>query len=193
MNHGGDAAEQVVRLSLEGFEVIARLTGTAAKHTALMLMATLKQEEKTKGKHSITKMIKSGKELSVFSIQNKDLKSFCNEAKRYGVLYCVLKDKKDKSKTATIDIIARREDLPKIQRIVDRFGLAKVDKAEIVGNGSNPSIAKTDKNHLSRQDCYTPDIMEDKKTSVIEKIKSLKQKYVQHSITKKDKTKSKER
>ena len=31
MNTGGDAAEQVVRLSLEGFEVAAKLTGTAAK------------------------------------------------------------------------------------------------------------------------------------------------------------------
>ena len=31
MNNGGDAAEQVVRLSLEGFEVAAKLTGTAAK------------------------------------------------------------------------------------------------------------------------------------------------------------------
>lgn len=30
MNTGGDAAEQVVRLSLEGFEVAAKLTGTAA-------------------------------------------------------------------------------------------------------------------------------------------------------------------
>lgn len=31
MTNGGDAAEQVVRLSLEGFEVAARLTGSAAK------------------------------------------------------------------------------------------------------------------------------------------------------------------
>ena len=27
MNNGGDAAEQIVRLSLEGFEVAVRLTG----------------------------------------------------------------------------------------------------------------------------------------------------------------------
>ena len=34
MNNGGDAAEQVVRLSLEGFEVAAKLTGSAAKNVA---------------------------------------------------------------------------------------------------------------------------------------------------------------
>ena len=33
MNNGGDAAEQVVRLSLEGFEVAAKLTGSAAKNS----------------------------------------------------------------------------------------------------------------------------------------------------------------
>lgn len=66
MNNGGDAAEQVVRLSLEGFEVAARLSGSAAKNIALLLVSVLKQEQKTKGKARLTNMIKSGKELKVF-------------------------------------------------------------------------------------------------------------------------------
>ncbi len=44
MTNSGDAAEQVVRLSLEGFEVAARLTGSAAKNIALLLASVLKQE-----------------------------------------------------------------------------------------------------------------------------------------------------
>lgn len=51
MNNGGDAAEQVVRLALEGFEVAARLSSSAAKNIALLLVSVLKQEQKTKGKH----------------------------------------------------------------------------------------------------------------------------------------------
>ena len=35
MTNGGDAAEQVVRLSLEGFEVAAKLSGAAAKNIAV--------------------------------------------------------------------------------------------------------------------------------------------------------------
>ena len=84
MNNGGDAAEQVVRLSLEGFEVAARLSGSAAKNIALLLVSVLKQEQKTKGKARLTNMIKSGKELKVFSIPQKDLKKFTEQAKRYG-------------------------------------------------------------------------------------------------------------
>lgn len=99
MNNGGDAAEQVVRLSLEGFEVAARLSGSAAKNIALLLVSVLKQEQKTKGKARLTNMIKSGKELKVFSIPQKDLKKFTEQAKRYGVLYCVLRDKNTKERT----------------------------------------------------------------------------------------------
>ena len=83
MNNGGDAAEQIVRLSLEGFEIAAKLTGSAAKNVALLLVSVLKQEQQTKGKARLTNMIKSGKELKVFSIPNKDLAQFTKQAKRY--------------------------------------------------------------------------------------------------------------
>ena len=48
MNNSGDAAEQVVRLSLEGLEVAARLSGSAAKNIAILLVSVLKEEQKTK-------------------------------------------------------------------------------------------------------------------------------------------------
>ena len=132
MNSGGDAAEQIVRLSLEGFEVAAKLSGSAAKNVALLLVSVLKQEHQTAGKARLTNMIKSGKELKVFSIPNRDLKKFTERAKRYGVLYCVLRDKNTRGDDVPVDIIARAEDASKIQRIVDRFELGKVDKAAIV-------------------------------------------------------------
>ena len=115
MNPGGDAAEQVVRLSLEGVEVAAKISGAGAKNIALLLYATLKQEQKTKGKARLTSMLKSGKELKVYTITNKDLAKFSQEAKRYGVLYCVLKDRKNTDPNAAVDVIARAEDASKIQ------------------------------------------------------------------------------
>ena len=123
MNNSGDAAEQVVRFSLDAFEVVAKLSGTAAKEVALLLISIMKEEKKTSGKARLTNMLKSGKELKVFSIQQKDVKKFVEHAKKYGVLYCVLKDKDNGSPEAAVDIIARAEDASKIQRIVERFEL----------------------------------------------------------------------
>ena len=131
MNNGGDAAEQVVRLSLEGVEVAAKITGNGAKNIALLLFATLKQEQKTKGKARLTSMLKSGKELKVYTITQKDLPKFSQEAKRYGVLYCVLKDRSNRDPNAAVDVIARAEDASKIQRITERFRLATVDRASV--------------------------------------------------------------
>ena len=132
MNTGGDAAEQIVRMSLEGFEVAAKLTGAGAKNIAVLLYTILKEEQKTKGKARLTSMLRSGKELKVFTIKNEDLKRFTQEAKKYGVLYCVLADRKNKDPKAEVDVIARAEDASKISRIVERFNLASVDTASIV-------------------------------------------------------------
>lgn len=148
MNNGGDAAEQVVRLSLEGFEVAAKLTGSAAKNVALLLVSVLKQEQQTKGKARLTNMIKSGKELKVFSIPNKDLAQFTKQAKRYGVLYCVLRDKSAKGDDVPVDIIARAEDASKIQRIVERFEIGKVDKAGVITQAEQD---KADREAVARE------------------------------------------
>ena len=49
MNPSGDAAEQVVRMSLEGVEVMAKITGVGAKEIGLRIFTAVKQEQKTKG------------------------------------------------------------------------------------------------------------------------------------------------
>ncbi len=129
MSYSGDAAEQVVRMSLETGEVAVKLAGTGAKQLAILLYAILREQKKTKGKTRLTNMLRSGKELKVFAVKDTDLQLFCREAKKYGVLYCVLKDR-DATDGIT-DIMVRAEDASKINRIFERFDLATVDMAEI--------------------------------------------------------------
>ena len=129
MSYSGDAAEQVVRLSLETGEVAVKLAGEGAKQLAILLYAILREQKKTKGKTRLTNMLRSGKELKVFAVKDTDLQFFCREAKKYGVLYCVLKDR-DATDGIT-DIMVRAEDASKINRIFERFDLATVDMAEI--------------------------------------------------------------
>ena len=142
MNTGGEAAEQIVRMSLEGFEVAAKITGAGAKNIAILLYSILKEEKKTKGKARLTSMLRSGKELKVFTVKNADLRKFTQEAKKYGVLYCVLADRKNKDPNAEVDVIARAEDASKISRIVERFDLASVDTASIVTEAEKSRDAK---------------------------------------------------
>lgn len=161
MSYSGDAAEQVVRMSLQGAEVAAKITGEGAKHIAVLLYAILKEQNKTKGQVRLTNMLKSGKELKVFAVKDEDLNRFCTEAKKYGVLYCVLKDKN--ATDGITDIMVRAEDASKINRIFERFQLATVDigsikneiekeqtKDSIVLKGEkSPFQAKTEKSRPS--------------------------------------------
>ena len=71
MNTSSDAAEQIVRISLQGFEVTAKVAGSGAKDIAALIVAVMKDKTKTKGKTNLTNMLKSGKELKVFSIREE--------------------------------------------------------------------------------------------------------------------------
>ena len=132
MYNSGDAAEQVVRISLEGTEVALKLTGSAAKNIAPLLYAVWKKRDKnkTKGHQRLSAMLKSGKELKVFTVSEEHLKQFATEAKRYGVVYCALRGK-ERSADGMVDIMVRAEDASKINRIVERFKLATVDTVSI--------------------------------------------------------------
>ena len=72
MNTSGDAAEQIVRMSLEGFEVAAKITGAGAKNIAVLLYAILKEEKKTKGK---ARLRRQGCSADITLIQRS---SFCH-------------------------------------------------------------------------------------------------------------------
>jgi hypothetical protein len=146
MNNSGDAAEQIVRLSLNGLEVVAKITGAGAKNIATFLYAVLKDQKRTKGKARMESMLRSGKELDLFSIKNEDLQKFAVEAKRYGILYCAVRHHKG-SPDGLVDLMVRREDAVKINRIVERFKLATVDVASI-----KSEIQQTKDNKVSEKE-----------------------------------------
>ncbi|WP_080835113.1 MULTISPECIES: PcfB family protein [Paenibacillaceae] len=129
MSSGAEAADQVVNMSLRGIEVMAKISGEGAKHLAVYLFAALQGQKRTKGSIRLESLLRSGKELKVFAVKNEDLPTFCKEAKRYGVLYCALRDKKNVD--GLCDVMVRAEDASKINRIVERFKLATVDTASI--------------------------------------------------------------
>jgi len=137
MNHSGDAAEQIVRMSLAGVEVAARITGSAAKEITLLLVAALKSSEKSgtsklklRGEDRLDTMLKSGKPLEIFSVKESDLGQFVEGAKEYGIVYCALRNNKN-CPDGLCDIMVKADDAPKINRMVERFNFASVDRAKI--------------------------------------------------------------
>ncbi len=79
----GEAAEQIVKMTLDSATAVLRLAGSGAKHLAVLMCAVLRSNRRTKGKQRLSSMLKSGKELKVFAVRDRDLKTFCAEAKKY--------------------------------------------------------------------------------------------------------------
>ena len=156
MNESSEAAEQMVKMSLDGVDVGLRLTGKAAKEIAVLIYTVITSKEQTSGKAKLKNMIKSGKPLTVFSIKKEDLEQFQKEAKTYGILYSALIDKNNKDMDGMVDIVVRKEDAPRINRIVERFKLASFNKADIVSDiekhrgDKNPHSGKTRPNPQSK-------------------------------------------
>lgn len=194
MDNGGQTADQVVRMTLQGIEVAAKVSMKVGEETSKTLAATLyailTDKKKVKGKTRLNSLLRSGKELKVYALRNEDLKTFCKEAKRYGVLYCVLKEKG--SSDGICDIMVRAEDASKISRIVDKFELATVDSKQIqdslnvdepimtmkehddlvkslMDSTSNPSLARMEK----KEDLFEPSC---EKTSIKKRIEKMTEK-----------------
>ena len=93
MNYGGDAADQIVRYSLEGTEVALKLTGEAAKNFAVFAAAVLRDQKKMHGKTNLTRLLRENKPLRFFEVPESRMKEFAREANVRGLLYVPVRDR----------------------------------------------------------------------------------------------------
>ena len=140
MNTSGDAAEQIVRLSLEGTEVALKLTGSAAKNIAAMIYAVLKDQKRTKGKARIESMIRTERPMTANTLKLEDCAEFQKRAKEYGIMFCPIPYKKTDE---TVDVLVFESDASRVNRIVERFKFSVVDTASIKRDIEKAKTEKT--------------------------------------------------
>ena len=115
----GDATDRVVKLVIDGIEVMVRLTGSGAKNLATALYAYYNGEKKLKGATNLNKLLKSGKELQIFRLAEEDLKDFKVQATKYGVLFSAIKD--TRADDGFVDIFIKKEDISKVNHVLGRM------------------------------------------------------------------------
>ena len=145
MSQQGEAAEQIVNMAtnvtVKGVECATNLAGKGALSLATFLIAVLKDQKRTKGKARMKAF--NGKPTKVFVIKNKDMKIFAEEAKKYGVLYAAVVNKKQPD--GLVDVVVNANDAARVNRIADRFALSTVDVEKIRADIEKSREAKTKK------------------------------------------------
>lgn len=120
MNTSGEVADLMVKEGIQVTEAAVKLAGLGAKNLAALLIALMQDNQKTQGKTNIRKLIKEGKQLCILQIKKDDLSRFNGESKKYGVLYTAIADKA--SGSDLIDIIAKHEDIGRLNYIMEKMG-----------------------------------------------------------------------
>ena len=149
MNYGGDAADQIVRYSLEGTEVALKLTGEAAKNFAVFAAAVLRDQKKMHGKTNLTRLLRENKPLRFFEVPESRMKEFAREANVRGLLYVPVRDR---SKAAgKIEFAVWAEDAAKVNRVLEKMGDWKVDLSGYVQKEAGKGLSTNDYTSADKQ------------------------------------------
>ena len=144
MNYGGDAADQIVRYSMEGMEHTLRISGSIAKNLAVLIVAVMKDQKKTRGKTNLLRMLKEQRAMKFFTIPHDRLREFAGEAKSRGLLYVVIRDKKNPQFS---EIMVFADDAAKVNRVLDKMnlGLCKIrSRGSGCGTSASPGSRACD-------------------------------------------------
>lgn len=115
---------EAVKLSEEA----VKLSALGAKNLAALCLAMAKDNQKLKGKTKLKRLLTEGKELRVFDLKEEDVSAFAKEAKTYGILFSVIKNKN--SERSSVDVIVKAEDAARINRIFENMGYAVPEQAK---------------------------------------------------------------
>ena len=108
----------MVREALQVTEVAIKLSALGIKNALALSLAYAKENPKVKGKTSLDRLLREGKELKIIALQSKDVGQFKELAKQYGVLFAVVKDKAQNEK---VDVMFKAEDVAKLNRIYEQL------------------------------------------------------------------------
>lgn len=122
-----DAADEVVRIMLNGTEVAVRLAGSGVKNLAAMLIAWSKKEKKPYGKTNMMRLLKSGEELQVISLDREQYKQFKTLAKKK-VLYAPFLNTKEED--GKVEVVISSKSIPLVNYILKKIGYGDVQQDE---------------------------------------------------------------
>ena len=167
--NGGDAAEQMVRILLDGTETVVKITGEGARQLAAFLYAWAQQEHGKNpaqhGRTSMVRLLKSGQELQVFRLRKEEYAAFKPQARQYKLLYAALRNRRDPD--GLIDVVVRTDEIPRVNHVLERLGYGSVQQGENSKKKEPPSLrsssAAEDRPRRSAEDA---DRRGERKTSV---------------------------
>ena len=146
MNNGASEINTINRVSMAGTAMVARVVlGSAvffvkcSCEVVKNFFAAAAGSESIRGKEKLTRLLKSGASLEVYTFTKEQFKAFAKQANRYGIVYSVVRRDAEDKADGTYDVMVKRSDAGKLTRVLDKIGYST---AKPVGNAEPVSEEK---------------------------------------------------
>lgn len=141
----GDAADEVVRMALSGAEVTLRLTASATKNLLALSMALAKSHKKLCGKTSMKKMLRETRDIRVFSMTRAQYQQFEKQARKFGLLYAMIRDKGTDGKL--VDLVLPATELGRANLVFEKIRYGQEQEAP-----AEQPVKESDEKNVSRSE-----------------------------------------
>jgi hypothetical protein len=133
-------------MMLQGTEVAIRLTGTGAKNLAALLYRYTQGDKRLKGAINLNKLLRSGDELTIVRIDQKELAEFKTLARKYGVLFSAVRD--TRASDGMCDVFFKKKDYAKVEHVVGKMDLTGLsyEREPVFNNPKNEYETVIDEN-----------------------------------------------
>lgn len=120
MDVSAEAADVVVRESLQATEAAAKLTLEGMKNVAALLLAIAKQDMKVVGETTAKRLAKDSAPAVVIPIKAEDRAKFQKLAKEFGVLYFIAQKKGNNS--GILNVVSNQNYAAQLNAVMEQMG-----------------------------------------------------------------------
>ena len=120
MDVSGEAADVVVKESLQVTETSAKLLATGLKHVAALLLALRRGDYPIEGETNSKRLARENAPPAVMPLRRKDMDAFRQAAKEYGILYFFAQPRG--KETEWVDVVSSENYTAKINSAFQALG-----------------------------------------------------------------------
>lgn len=153
---GGEAADQLVRMMLNGSEVAIRLSGSAVKNMLALTLALAKQNKRLSGKVNMARMLRETRDLRLFPMTPEQYREFRKHARKQKILFSAISDRDGSGKL--LDVVMPVTEVERANLIFDRIMYTGQLEKEREEQAQDKSREKTQEQEPSKDRSWDPEL-----------------------------------
>ena len=174
MDVSAEAADLVVKESLQATESAAKLLGSGMKNVAALLLALARDDYKVVGKTNSKRLARDPTPAEVIRIKKEDIGKFQKLAKEFGVLFFFAQKKGNES--GYINVVSSQNYIPQLNAVMEAMGYPITQQAQAKEETPKKAMARApqEKSSKERGTGSTPSETAEQKPSVRKRLEYLK-------------------